>query len=482
MIIALEFTCHRLITENNMFIHKSPDAQLGGIAMKVSKFGGTSLANAEQISKVCDIIVSDPDRRLIVVSAPGKRSKEDTKVTDLLISCADAALRSDDIKAPLDKVIGRFKEIASDLGLSSEIIDTIRNDLEVRLSGNKTDKGRFMDALKAAGEDNCAKLVAAYLQNRGVYARYINPKDAGLLLSNEYGNAQVLPESYDNLKSLRDEPGIMIFPGFFGYSKEGNVVTFPRGGSDISGSILAAAVDAELYENFTDVDSVFAVNPNIVQNPKPIEILTYREMRELSYAGFSVFHEEALVPVYYKGIPVRIKNTNNPDAPGTTIAPDRHNNSGPVVGIASDTGFCSIFMSKYLMNREVGFGRKVLQILEEEGLSFEHIPSGIDNMSVVLKENKFDKATEDRVLAKIKSQLLVDDIRVERNKAMVMIVGEGMMRTIGITARMGTALSNAGVNIEMINQGSSEVSIMIGINEEDSVKAVRALYNEFFNK
>lgn len=453
---------------------------MGVYKMKVSKFGGTSLANAEQIKKVCDIVLSDPDRQLIVVSAPGKRYKDDIKVTDLLISCADAILSRGEAQKELDAVIARYSEIAEGLGLSKDSVQPIAEDLQKRLSADTSNKERFMDSLKAAGEDNCAKLVAAYLKSIGKDALYIDPKEAGLLLSNEYGNAQVLPESYDNLKALRNTSSIKIFPGFFGYSPEGNVVTFSRGGSDITGSILAAAVEADLYENFTDVDSVFAVNPNIISNPQPIEELTYREMRELSYAGFSVFHEEALVPVFRKGIPVNIKNTNNPDAPGTKIVTQLENLSRHVVGIASDSGFCSIYMSKYLMNREVGFGRKLLRILEDEGLSFEHIPSGIDNMSVILREKLLNAETEERVISRIKTELNVDDISIQRNLALVMVVGEGMRHTVGMAARATGALSKAGVNLEMINQGSSEVSMMFGVVADDSVKAVKALYKEFF--
>jgi aspartate kinase len=286
----------------------------------------------------------------------------------------------------------------------------------------------------------------------------------------------------ENLKNLRNMPGIKIFPGFFGYSLEGDVVTFSRGGSDITGSILAAAVEADLYENFTDVDSIYAVDPNIIENPHSIRELTYREMRELSYSGFGVFHEEALIPVYRKGIPVRVLNTNNPDAQGTTILLSRSKENRPVVGIASGTGFCSIYISKYLMNREIGFGRKLLQILEEEGLSYEHTPSGIDNISVILKECQFSKAIEERVIKHIKDQLSVDDIAVSRNQALIMVVGEGMQRTVGIAARITGALAKAGVNIEMINQGSSEVSMMFGVKEEDNVTAVKAIYEEFFGK
>jgi len=448
--------------------------------MKVAKFGGTSLASADQIRKVCSIVTSDPDRKFVVVSAPGKRFKEDIKVTDMLIACANAGLKKGNADYELQAVIARYSDIASELGVADEIIPAIIADLKTRISGDKSDEGRYMDSLKAAGEDNCAKLVASFLQSTGVEAHYIDPGEAGLLLSNEFGNAQVLPQSYDNLSKLNKLTGIIIFPGFFGYSLAGEVVTLPRGGSDITGSILSAAVNADLYENFTDVDNVYSVNPNLIKNPAPIHEITYREMRELSYAGFSVFHEEALVPVFKKGIPVRIKNTNNPSAPGTTIVKERNEITKPVVGIASDSGFCFIYISKYLMNREVGFGRKILQILEEEHISYEHIPSGIDNMSIILKQHHLDEQKEHRIIERIKNELDVDDISIDKDIALVMIVGEGMRHTLGITARAAASLSKAGINLEMINQGPSEVSMMFGVRANESTNAVHALYDEFF--
>lgn len=448
--------------------------------MKVSKFGGTSLADAKQIKKVCSIIMSDPERQVIVVSAPGKRNKDDMKVTDMLIACAKSYIEHGNAEKEVSNIIARYSEIAEELGISKEIMDSISLDINNRLGMSIDNEEKFIDCMKAAGENNCAMLVAAYLRSLGVDARYVNPKDAGLLLSNEYGNAQVLPQSYENLKSLRDMPGIKVFPGFFGYSLEGDVVTFPRGGSDITGSILAASVEADMYENFTDVDSVFVVDPKIIRNPKPIHELSYREMRELAYAGFNILHEEALVPVYRKGIPVRVLNTNNPSSPGTTILPSRTNIQNPVVGIASSPGFCTIDISKYLMNREIGFGRRLLQILEEEGLSFEHMPSGIDDISVVLKESQMDDRKEKRVLQRIKTELNVDDVTIRHNLAVIMVVGEGMRRTIGIAARITGALAKARVNIEIINQGSSEVSMMFGISAKDNETAVKALYNEFY--
>ena len=249
-------------------------------------------------------------------------------------------------------------------------------------------------------------------KHRGIEAHYVNPKDAGLFVTDEPGHAQVLPETYENLYQLRNRTGILVVPGFFGYNKAGDVLTFSRSGSDITGSILANGVKAELYENFTDVDAVYAVNPNIVKNPKGIRELTYREMRELSYAGFSVFHDEALSPTFQAGIPVNVKNTNNPSAPGTKIVSERKNTNGPVVGIASDDGFCSIYIGKYLMNREIGFGRRLLQILEDLHLSYEHLPSGIDDISVILREDQLNEEIEKEVLARIQAELQADEVKI----------------------------------------------------------------------
>ncbi|RBW69057.1 aspartate kinase [Bacillus taeanensis] len=450
--------------------------------MKVAKFGGSSVASAEQIKKVCNIITADAERRLVVVSAPGKRCKEDEKTTDLLIALADQYLLKGSAEAELQKVIARYEDIAQNLNLGTDIIEEIRADLKARLAIDTNNPGLFMDSLKASGEDNNAKLIANYLQSLGIEAHYINPKEAGLLVSNEAGNAQVLPESYDNLYKLREKSGILIFPGFFGYSPEGTLVTFPRGGSDITGAILAAAVQADLYENFTDVDSVYVVNPNLVENPQEISELTYSEMRELSYAGFSVFHEEALAPAVRASIPVCIKNTNNPSAPGTKIIAKRQYALNPVVGIASDTGFLSIYVEKYLMNREIGFGRKLLQILEEEHVSYEHTPSGIDSISVILRANQLNAEKEMRLVERIKNELKVDKVEIERGLALIMIVGEAMHQTIGIAARAVSAIQRSNVNIEMINQGSSEVSMMFGVKEEGADKAVRSIYEEYFEK
>ena len=448
--------------------------------MKVVKFGGSSLASGTQVEKVYNIVLSDPNRKIIVVSAPGKRHSDDIKVTDLLISLGEKTLNGTKAEEEFNTIINRYTSIADELGLSHAIIDEIKENLLSIMKQDKKSSVLFIEAMKASGEDNNAKLIAAFFQHRGIEAHYVNPKDAGLFVTDEPGHAQVLPETYENLYQLRDRTGILIVPGFFGYNKAGDVLTFSRSGSDITGSILANGVKAELYENFTDVDAVYAVNPNIVKNPKGISELTYREMRELSYGGFSVFHDEALSPTFQAGIPVNVKNTNNPSAPGTKIVSERENTNGPVVGIASDDGFCSIYIGKYLMNREIGFGRRLLQILEDLNLSYEHLPSGIDDISVILREDQLNEEIEKEVLARVQAELQSDEVKITRHLALIMVVGEGMRRSVGTTARAAKALAEAHINIDMINQGSSEVSMMFGVRAEDEKRAVQALYNEFF--
>jgi len=450
--------------------------------MKVCKFGGSSVANAEQVTKIVDIVLSDPERRIVVVSAPGKRSKTDTKVTDLLIKCAEAALADGDCEPLLASIVERYAEIQRDLNLAPGIVAEIEKDLRARLAGDKSHRGIFLDSMKAAGEDNSAKIVAQAFRARDVKAVYLNPRDAGLYMTNDFGNAQLLDESYQFLaKTLENRDEIVIFPGFFGYTKDGKVATFPRGGSDITGSILAAAVKADVYENFTDVDSVYPVDPRIVADVKEgIPVMTYREMRELSYAGFGVFHDEAVIPAVKAGIPINVRNTNHPHEPGTMIVQSRRVLAGGVVGIASDDGFCNIFVDKYMMNREIGFGRHLLQVLEWEGVSYEHMPSGIDNVSVVIRDKNFDVACEKRVVERIKRDLRPDAVLVERGYALVMVVGEGLYYTVGMAAKATKALADAGVNIEMMNQGSSEISMMFGVKAEQRAKAVQALYKAFF--
>ena len=448
--------------------------------MKVVKFGGTSVASAEQISKIVKIVTADADRRIVVVSAPGKRNKADTKVTDLLIALANTVIAGKDFEAELMAVVSRYAEIQRDLKLPEAVVKTIEADLRGRIKGRGKNDAQFMDAMKAAGEDCAARVIAEAFTKAGFPAKYVNPGEAGMLLSDDFGNAQVLDESYPKLSALKNIKEIVIFPGFFGVTKGGDVATFPRGGSDITGAILAAAVKADVYENFTDVDSVCSMDPRIIENPPAIDCMTYREMRELSYAGFGVFHDEAIVPAVRADIPICIKNTNNPSAPGTMVVPKRAPGKQTVVGISSAPGFCAIYIDKYMMNREIGFGRRLLQILEDEKISFEHTPSGIDNISAILSSANLTPAKQEKVVARINAELKPDAVLVEHGLALIMVVGEGMHYTPGMAAKATQAMSAAGVNLEMINQGASEISMMFAVKDADREKALRALGSAFF--
>ncbi|TFE00004.1 aspartate kinase [Jeotgalibacillus sp. R-1-5s-1] len=448
--------------------------------MKVVKFGGSSVASASQYKKVAAILAADPERKAVVVSAPGKRHEGDTKTTDLLIRLAESVDDKSFNEEAFQAVVARYRDIVEDLELDVRFMTEVESHLHEVISFYRHSKDRLLDGLKASGEDLNAKVMTAYLKSLGREVTYVSPKKAGMIVTDEPGNAQILPEAYPEIAKLRDHPGLLVIPGFFGYSYEGNIVTFPRGGSDITGSIIAAGLDATEYENFTDVDSIYCVSPKMVQQPRELKELTYREMRELAYSGFSVFHDEALQPVVQKKIPVCVKNTNRPEAPGTRIVHERKLDGRPVIGIASDEGFCSINITKYLMNRELGFGRKLLAILEDEGISYEHTPSGIDNMSVILRDHQLYNGQEKRVLDRIREELKVDDLYVERDLAMIMVVGEGMNQTVGIASKATTALAEAGANIKMINQGSSEVSMMFGVNVKDVERAVQSLYRIYF--
>ena len=347
--------------------------------MKVVKFGGSSLASASQLQKVLNIVKSDKNRKFVVVSAPGKRDNNDTKVTDALIQYYRAYIEGEDLIRHQDWIIKRYQQMVSELQLKPLVLEKITKSI-LDLATLPIEENPFLyDTFLAAGEDNNAKLIAAFFNQNGLKTRYIHPKEAGILVSSEPSNARILPSSYDKIEELKNYEEVLVIPGFFGITQKGQICTFSRGGSDITGSIIAAGVKADLYENFTDVDGIFAAHPGIIQKPHLIPELTYREMRELAYAGFGVLHDEALIPAYRGKIPLVIKNTNNPDHPGTKIVLKHSDKAIPVVGIAGDSNFVSINMSKYLMNREVGFGRKVLQILEELNIRWEHMPTGIDD-------------------------------------------------------------------------------------------------------
>ncbi len=451
--------------------------------MKVLKFGGSSVANSEQIKKVLNIINSDDERKIVVVSAPGKRFKEDVKTTDLLIRLYDKVINKLDYSNKLRQIIERYEEIVKELEMDSSILDELKNDLVCLIDTYNNQPERLLDALKSCGEDFNARIIAQYNNQLGFPTRYLSPKEAGIIVTDEPGNAMILESSYEQIYQLRQYDETLIIPGFFGYSENNDIVTFPRGGSDITGAILARGIKASLYENFTDVSGIFRANPTVVSQPEVIPEITYREMRELSYAGFGVFHDEALEPLYKDRIPVVIKNTNRPTDTGTYIVSERDvsNLSQIVSGVSCDKGFTIINVKKYLMNREVGFTRKILSILEDENISIEHIPSGIDNLSIIMRTTQIH-GKEERVLNKIREQIKVDELTIDYDLAILMIVGEGMNKAIGTAAGAAAALSKNKINLNMINQGSSEISMMFGIDQQYSDIAVQAIYNEYFVK
>ncbi|GFH42966.1 aspartokinase [Lactococcus hodotermopsidis] len=450
--------------------------------MKVIKFGGSSLASAEQLTKVRNIVKSDATRKFVVVSAPGKREANDTKVTDALIAYYKAYKKGEDVTTTQKWIISRYQNMCDELGISGAVIVNIADEINSLAKLPIKDNKFLYDTFLAAGENNNAKLIAEYFSENGINARYIHPQDAGIIVSAEPGNARLLPSSYEKINYLNDLDETLIIPGFFGVTENGEICTFSRGGSDITGSIIAAGVRAELYENFTDVDGIFAAHPGIIKSPASITELTYREMRELAYSGFSVLHDEALLPAYRANVPLVIKNTNNPEHPGTKIVAKRTVTGSPVVGIAADGGFTALNISKYLMNREIGFGRKVLQILENLGIRFEHMPTGIDDMSIIMRDRFLNRQLEKSILDNMTESLQPDELYFEKNLSIMMIVGEDMKEHIGVTARAAHALAQAGVNIEMLSQGSSEVSIMFIVKSDQESAAITALYEEFFAK
>ena len=450
--------------------------------MKVIKFGGSSLASARQLEKVFAIVASDSTRRFVVVSAPGKRTPEDTKVTDALIKYYKEYVDGKDTTASQNWIINRYQDMVDELGFTSKAMGKIAESIH-KLATLPIENNEFLyDSFLAAGEDNNAKLIAEYFTHKGLAARYIHPKKAGIIVSSEPGNARILPSSYDKIEALREADEVLVIPGFFGVTTDDQICTFSRGGSDITGSIVAAGVKADLYENFTDVDGIFAAHPGIISNPHSIKELTYREMRELAYAGFSVLHDEALLPAYRGRIPLVIKNTNNPSHPGTRIVHSHSDQTLPVVGIAADDHFVSINMSKYLMNREIGFGRKVLEILEDLHIRFEHMPTGIDDLSIVLRERELTPIKEEEILRQLTTKLEVDRAEIEHNLSIIMIVGENMKSHVGVTATATAALSKQDVNLAMISQGASEVSVLFVVKTEEKEKALKALYDAFFAK
>ena len=435
--------------------------------LKVLKFGGTSLCDADHFRRVTEIIKSDPSRRYVVVSAPGKRFLGDSKVTDLLYRCYSIALEDGDITEVYEEIKERYNSIISDLGLDIDLTEYFE---KIKAS-----------LLHSSGRDYVASR-GEYL-NAMIFAKYIGYPfiDAKkIIFFNEDGtfNAEKTNEVIREYLARYENA---VIPGFYGSMPNGTIKTFTRGGSDITGSILARALSASLYENWTDVSGALMADPRIVDDPLPISLVTYKELREMSYMGATVLHEEAIFPVRCSKIPINIRNTNKPEDKGTYIVPTTDEPCPHVItGISGKTGFSSITIEKDMMNSDLGFARKTLQVIEDNKIPFEHFPSGIDTMTVIVSTKALEKSRAD-VLAGICKNVNPDNIFVEDNLALIAVVGRGMVKAKGTAARVFTSLANANINVRMIDQGSSELSIIIGVDANDYVEAIKAIYSEFTN-
>ena len=433
--------------------------------MKVVKFGGSSLASATQFAKVGKIIKADEQRRYVVPSAPGKRNDKDTKVTDMLYACYALAEADKPFDKELKKIKERYESIINGLHLSL----TLDSEFE-------TIRAQF---LAKAGSDYAASR-GEYL-NGIVMANYLGYEfvDAADIIKFDEDGDFDSERTHKLAKKRLSALERAVVPGFYGALPDGQVKTFSRGGSDITGSIVARAVHADVYENWTDVSGFLIADPRIIDNPQPIKVITYRELRELSYMGASVLHEEAVFPVRRAGIPINIKNTNAPDDEGTMIVENTCNHSAyTITGIAGKKGFVAVNVEKDMMNSEVGFGRKVLTAFEENGINFEHMPSGIDTMTVFVHEPEFEKK-EQKVISAIHRLAQPDSVDLESDLALIAVVGRGMKSTRGTAGRIFSALAHANVNVKMIDQGSSELNIIIGVSNADFETAIRAIYNIF---
>lgn len=433
----------------------------------VAKFGGSSVADAAQFRKVAAIMQADPRRRILVVSAPGKRRPDEAKITDLLYLCHDMAAMATSIDEPFGLITERFLGIAAELGLDSALpglLQTFRNELEA---------GCSREFAVSRGEYFCARLMAEFLD-----AEFVDP--ANHILLREGG--LVDPVSYERLRArLADESRMYVMAGFYGRNRQGEITTFSRGGSDISGAIAARAAGAILYENWTDTSGLLIADPRIVDNPRAIEEISFREVREMAYMGASVFHDEAILPVREAGIPVAIRNTNRPEDVGTRIVPKLSATaltSTEIAGISGLNNATMITVEKSLMNKEIGFGHRLLGIFLQHNISFEHCPSSIDSMSVIVLDNKL-RGLDQTVLDDIQRQLEPDHLNIEKDLALIAVVGEGMVRTVGIAAKIFTALAAAHINVRVINQGASEINIIVGVAAGDYEEAVRAIYRAF---
>ncbi len=432
---------------------------------KVVKFGGSSLASAEQFQKVGAIIKADKERKFVVPSAPGKRFSDDTKVTDMLYACYDLAEAGKDFKEPLKAIQARYQEIIDGLALNLSLEDefkTIEKNFKNKAGNNyAASRGEYLNGI----------IMANYLGFEFVDA-------ATVILFDDNGeyNAE---KTNELMKARLADVEAAVIPGFYGAYADGTVKTFSRGGSDITGSIVARAIKADVYENWTDVSGFLIADPRIIYKPQGIETITYKELRELAYMGASVLHEDAIFPVRTEGIPINIRNTNAPEDNGTWIVESTCQKPRYVItGIAGKKGFCSVNIEKDMMNSEIGFGRKVLQAFEDNGISFEHVPSGIDTMTVFVHQDEF-MHKEQKVVSAIHRMADPDAIDIEADLALIAVVGRGMKSTRGTAGRIFSALAHANVNVKMIDQGSSELNIIIGVANSDFETAIKAIYDIF---
>lgn len=433
---------------------------------KVVKFGGSSLADAAHFKQVADIIRADPARRFVVPSAPGKRHKTDTKVTDMLYRCYEMIRNKEDIDEYYKKIENRYNTIIAELGMDFDIsgeLEYIKNAMQ-HASGRDfaASRGEYLNGLilaKYLGFDFLDAELVIYFREDGTFDEERTNEELGAELK-KHKNA--------------------VIPGFYGIMPNGTVKTFSRGGSDITGSIVARAAGADLYENWTDVSGFMMADPRIVKDPPSIETITYQELRELSYMGATVLHDEAIFPVRYTGIPINIRNTNAPEDKGTMIVSDAegYDTKHIITGIAGKKNFSVINIEKDMMNSEVGFGRKVLEALENYDVSFEHLPSGIDTMSVIVSTSALEGKRE-QILRAIQRQARADHIEILDGLCLIAVVGRGMVQAKGTAARIFDAVSSAGVNIRMIDQGSSELNIILGVDNDSYEKALGAIFNEF---
>lgn len=431
----------------------------------VAKFGGSSLCDSHQFKKVKDIVMSDDRRAYVVPSAPGKRKKGDYKITDLLYLCHEHVEKSLPFDELFKLIEERYTTMCSELGLSLDIFKCL-SELKERIIN-----GASEEYVASRGEYLNGLILAEYLGYEFIDA-------AEIIVFKKSGRLDE-KATYDLINSRLSKGGKAVIPGFYGASVDGKIRTFSRGGSDITGAIIAKGVGAIVYENWTDVSGFLMADPNIVKDPKHIEEVTYKELRELSYMGANVFHEEAIFPVKNSGIPIYIRDTNNPMEKGTTILNDKLEvRIGNITGIAGKKDFTVIAIEKTLMNKHIGYLRRILSILENNSVAFEHIPSGIDSVSLVIDDAQLDNKL-DIILEEIENQCKPDSLVAYPNMALIAVVGEGMIRTKGISAKLFSALSKNNINIRMINQGSSELSIFVGVENEDFENAIRAVYKAF---